>query len=363
MPQSVIGEYSVSRLDILDESGNVDRELEPDLSGEQLIGMYRAMLLARRVDERMLKLQRQGRIGTFGPASGQEACVIGPTAALNDEDWFVSSFRELGGRLARGDTVLNTLRFHNGFEEGNVLPEGAPPTPPINIIVASQTLHAVGIAYAQKYRGTGAVVLVTLGDGATSQGDFHEALNFASVWQVPVVFFCQNNQWAISQPRSRQTHSESIAQKAIAYDMPGIQVDGNDVLATYEATREAVERAREGGGPTLIEGVTYRMGVHTTADDPKRYRPDEEVETWKKRDPLIRFRKYLEDAGHLDDGAHEALEEEVRAEIEAGVEALERDTDYKPDAAFDHVYGTTHDVIEDQRREFLAHLGREASHG
>jgi pyruvate dehydrogenase E1 component subunit alpha len=363
MPQSVIGEFSVSRLDILSEDGEVDRDLEPDLTREKLRDMYRAMLLARRVDERMLKLQRQGRIGTFGPCLGQEACVIGPTATLDAKDWFVCSFRELGGRLARGDTVLNALLFYNGFEEGNVLPEGGPPTPPINIIVASQTLHAVGAAYAQKYRGTGAVVLVTLGDGATSQGDFHEALNFASVWQVPVVFFCQNNQWAISQPRSAQTHSKSIAQKAIAYDMPGVQVDGNDVLATYEATRVAIERARAGDGPTLIEGVTYRMGVHTTADDPKRYRDEEELETWKKRDPLTRFQKYLEAGGHIDAAKLEALEEEVKKEIESAITALESRTEFKPDAPFDHVFGTTHQIIEDQRREFLASLEEEANRG
>jgi len=356
MPQTVIGEFDVSHLRILDEDGTVDRELEPDLTREQLLDLWRAMVLARRTDERMLKLQRQGRIGTFGPCSGQEATVVGATYALEKDDWFVSSFRDLGGRLQRGDTVVNGMLFHNGYEEGNVLPEDAPPTPPINIIVGSQTLHAVGAAYALRYRKSDAVVLTTLGDGATSQGDFHEAMNFASVLKVPVVLFCQNNQWAISHPRSKQTNSKTIAQKAVAYDMPGIQVDGNDVLACYVATRDALARARAGEGPSFIEGVTYRLGVHTTADDPTRYREDEEAETWRGREPLIRFRKYLEESGHLDEETRLAIEEHVKGTIDAAVHELESKTDFKPDAPFDHVFGTKHEIIEEQRAAFLANL-------
>jgi pyruvate dehydrogenase E1 component alpha subunit len=363
MPKNVIGEYSVSRLEILGADGAVDEALEPDLDRDRLVGMYRDMLLARRADERMLKLQRQGRIGTFGPSSGHEACMVGATCAMQDADWFIGGFRELGGRIARGEPLSNALIYHNGYEEGSVLPEDARPMLPINIIVGSQALHAVGIAYAERYRKADAVALAFFGDGATSQGDFHEALNFAAVWNVPVVFICVNNQWAISMPRSQQTKAKSLAQKAIAYEMPGIQVDGNDVLAVYAATKEAVDRARAGEGPTLIEGVTYRLLMHTTADDPRRYRTAEEEEDWQAKEPLSRFRTYLENKGYWDEAQQEALEEEVKKEVDAAVNELETRTDFKPDAPFDHVYGTRHDVIEDQRREFLAAIAKEADRG
>ena len=291
MPEKVIEEFTVPRLEILDEDANLDEKLEPQLSEEQLIGMYRAMLLARVSDDRMLKLQRQGRIGTFGPSTGQEACVVGPAFAMAENDWFVSAFRELGGRLNRGESLTSQLLYYNGFEEGTVRPNGDGRLLPISVIVGAQALHAVGIAYAMKYRKEKSAVLVFFGDGATSEGDFHEAMNFAAVWQAPVIFICQNNQWAISVPRSKQTKASTIAQKAIAYQMPGIQVDGNDILATYRATKEALERAYEGNGPTLIEAVTYRLTMHTTADDPKKYRSEDQVEVWRGREPLIRFRK------------------------------------------------------------------------
>ncbi|MHB8078220.1 MAG: pyruvate dehydrogenase (acetyl-transferring) E1 component subunit alpha [Candidatus Krumholzibacteriia bacterium] len=359
MPLKEIGRFSVSHLRILDEAGNVDRELEPKLDDDTLLRLHRAMTYAREGDQRLLKLQRQGRIGTFGPCTGQEASVCGPAFAMNADDWFVGSFRELGGRLARGESLINTFVFHNGFEEGNLQAPGATRLLPISIIVAAQTLHAVGIAYAMKLRGESAAVVTFLGDGGTSEGDFHEALNFAAVWQVPVVFVCQNNQWAISVPRGRQTHARTIAQKAIAYDLPGVQVDGNDVLAMYAAVKEALDRARAGGGPTLIEAVTYRLMMHTTADDPTRYREDVEVQTWWQRDPLVRFRRYLEAKGLWNDDRQALLETEIRQEIDAAVKEFEARPPVRPDAPFDHVYGTRHAVIEQQRAEFLADVARE----
>jgi pyruvate dehydrogenase E1 component alpha subunit len=359
MPLKEIGKFSVSHLQILDETGNVDRKLEPKLDDDTLLRLHRAMTYAREGDQRLLKLQRQGRIGTFGPCTGQEASVCGPAFAMNAEDWFVGSFRELGGRLARGESLINTFVFHNGLEEGNVQAPGVTRLLPVSIIVAAQTLHAVGIAYAMKLRGESAAVVTFLGDGGTSEGDFHEALNFASVWQVPVVFICQNNQWAISMPRGRQTHSRTIAQKAIAYDLPGVQVDGNDVLAMYASVKEALDRARAGGGPTLIEAVTYRLMMHTTADDPTRYREDAEVRTWWQRDPLTRFRKYLEAKGLWNDDRQALLEEEIRQEIDAAVKEFEARQPVRPDAPFDHVFGTRHAVIEQQRAEFLADVARE----
>lgn len=363
MPQKVLEEFSVSRLDILDEDANVDESLEPQLGEEQLVGMYRAMLLARACDERMLKLQRQGRIGTFGPSIGHEASAVGPAFAMAEEDWFVSAFRELGGRLVRGESLASQLVYYNGFEEGTVRPGGDGRLLPISVIVGAQALHGVGIAYAMKYRKRDSAVLVFLGDGATSEGDFHEAMNFAAVWQAPVVFICQNNQWAISVPRSKQTRSNTLAQKAIAYQMPGIQVDGNDVLAMYKTTKEALELARGGGGPTFIEAVTYRLMMHTTADDPKKYRSEEEVEAWKAREPLIRFRKYLDNKGYWDEEKQAAMDQDIKKEIDDAVKEFEARTDFKPDAPFDHVFGTRHTSVEEQREEFLAVISKEADNG
>lgn len=361
MPLKEIGPFSVSYLQVLDEQGKIDKELEPKLGDEDLIRLYRAMFLAREVDERMLKLQRQGRIGTFGPSAGQEAAHCAPVFAMTEKDWLVGAFREAGARLMKGESISQALLYYNGYEEGNERPPNARLLP-ISIIVASQTLHAVGIGYAMKYRGEKDSAVVTFfGDGATSEGDFHEALNFAAVWKAPVVFICQNNQWAISMPRGKQTHSKTLAQKAIAYDIPGIQVDGNDALAMYKATKEALERAHAGEGPTLIEAVTYRLMMHTTADDPTKYRTEEEVEQWKKRDPIPRFRIYLETKGIWNAERQTALETEIKTEIDAAIKELESVTDLKPDAPFDYVYGTRHDSIEEQRQVFLQDRQREAA--
>jgi pyruvate dehydrogenase E1 component alpha subunit len=363
MPRDVIASFDVSRLSILNEEGAVDPALEPDLDPSLMQEVYRSMFFAREADQRMIRLQRQGRIGTFGPSTGQEACVVGPSFVMGDQDWLVGSFRELGGRLARGEPLVNHMRYYNGYEEGTMCSEGtARRLLPVSVIVGAQLLHAVGIAYAMKLKGEDAAVLAFHGDGATSEGDFHEALNFAAVWKVPVVFICQNNQWAISIARDKQTRSKTIAQKAVAYGMPGMQVDGNDVLAVMEATREALERARSGEGPTLIEAVTYRLMMHTTADDPKRYRDEAIVEEWWKKEPLVRFRRYLEAKGYWDEAKQETLEAEVQDGIEAAVAELERPYEVKPDAPFDHVFGTSHEEIERQRGEFLASLREEASH-
>ena len=366
MPLKRLETFEVSYLQILDEHGNVDTQLEPQIPGPDLLRLYRTMMLAREADQRALKLQRQGRIGTFGPNTGQEASAGAPAFALSDKDWHVGAFRELAGLLMRGMPVENYFLFHAGYEEGNLVPNPGR-TLPVTIVVGSQTLHAVGIAYAMKFRGERSAVLTSFGDGGSSNGETLEALNFAGVWQAPVVFVCQNNGWAISIPRAKQTHSKTIAQKAIAFGMPGIQVDGNDPLAMYQATKDALERAYAGGGPTLIEAVTYRLMMHTTSDDPTRYRPDAEVQEWWKKDPLIRTRIYLEKKGLLDAEKQAALEAGVKKEVEEAVARFEARTDYKPDAAFDYVFGEPHPEIEAQRKEFLENLARygskEAHHG
>jgi len=358
MPRNEIDlPYRVEYLSILDENGELDKALEPDMPDELLLKLNRAMLFARRFDERKLTLQRQGKMGTFGPIKGQEASQIGAVAALEPEDWMVPAFREMGAEILRGREPETILLMYAGYNEGGYLPEGVNNLP-VAIPVASQTLHAVGIAYAMKYRKTDSVAMTFFGDGATSEGDFHEAMNFAGVFQLPLVFVCQNNQWAISIPRAKQTRSKTLAQKALAYGMPGIQVDGNDVLAVYAAAKEAVDRARSGGGPSMIENVTYRMSVHTTADDPTRYRTDEEVEVWVKRDPIIRFQKYLTDKGLMSEEKIDALEEEVKAEI-SEVEQRWEDQMKKigdPMNMFDHLYEELPPYVREQRDELSRNL-------
>lgn len=353
-------------LSILDEQGGLDSELEPDIPADTLIRLYRTMLLARRFDERMFNLQRQGRIGTFAPISGQEAAHLGAVAPLRPSDWLVPAFRETGAEIWRGRSLESILAYFNGFNEAGKIPPEMNNLP-IAVPVGSQVVHAVGVAWAMKYRQTDDVAVAFFGDGATSQGDFHEGLNFAAVFAVPAIFVCQNNQWAISIPLSKQTRSKTLAQKAIAYGMPGIQVDGNDLLAVYAATHEAIARARAGQGPTLIECVTYRMSVHTTADDPKRYRTDEEVESWKKKDPIIRFQRYLEQKGLTNDAALEKMEAEVLEEIQTSVDRAEAQMKkmVDPMVMFDHLYADIPPYLDAQKTAFSRRLegSQEDDHG
>jgi pyruvate dehydrogenase E1 component alpha subunit len=292
---------------------------------------------------------------------------LGGVAALLPTDYFAPSFRETAAQIYRGAPLEAIILNFGGYNEGALLVKEGNDLP-VAVPVSSQVPHAVGIAWAIKYRGKKDVAMTFFGDGGTSQGDFHEGMNFAGVYQIPVVFVCQNNHWAISVPRSRQTHSKTIAQKAIAYDIPGIQVDGNDILAVYSAAKEAVDRARSGGGPSLIECVTYRMMMHTTADDPKRYRKNEEVEDWKKRDPLDRVQKYLKDKKLLSDQKIEELEKEIKDDIQKAVEhAEELMKKYSdPLQMFEHVYAEMPAYLKEQRAEFKkeqSETGKEASHG
>lgn len=313
-------------LQILDPEGKViNKKLVPNLTKEKLLHMYRVMNLARITDTKALQYQRQGRMLTYAPNSGQEASSLGSAAALDKEDWIVPAFREMPAWLYRGMTLEQVFMYWAGSELGSQMAEDVKITP-VSVPIASQLSHANGIAMASQIQKKNEVVIGYVGDGGTSHGDFHEALNFAGVFQSPVVFFIQNNQFAISVSRKMQTISETLAQKAVAYGIPGIQVDGNDVLAVYAATKEAVDRARKGEGPTLIEGVTYRLGPHTTSDDPTIYRSNEEVEEWKKKDPLLRFKNYLIDQGYWSDKEEEKLQEELNEEVAttfAKVEAYE----------------------------------------
>jgi pyruvate dehydrogenase E1 component alpha subunit len=348
----------VDYLSILNEKGELDKELEPDISEEVLLKLHRFMVLGRKFDDQLLNLQRQGRMGTFAPISGQEAAQLGAVSLLRPTDWFVPSFRETGAELWRGRSLESVILVFAGYAEGALVGKanGEEQEPmnnmPVSIPVGSQIPHAVGIGWGIKYREKDDVVMAFFGDGATSEGDFHEGLNFAGVYQCPVVFVCQNNHWAISVPREKQTRSKTLAQKALAYDVPGIQVDGNDVLAVYAAAQEAVERARSGDGPSMIECVTYRMKMHTTADDPKRYRKEEEVEKWKKHDPISRFQKYLVNKDLLSDKKIGDLENEIQEEIRSAVKRAEETmkdfTD--PLQMFDHIYRERPPYLEEQRK-------------
>lgn len=367
MPRRIIERLgNIDHLSILDETGKVDSKLEPDIDKKTLLEMHRAMLFARRFDERMLKLQRQGRIGTFAPIRGQEAAQIGSAIHLRPTDWLVPSFRETGAQMWRGASPMDIWLFAAGYTEGVNIPEEARDLP-LCVPVATQLVHATGLAYAAKYRKEDSIVMAFHGDGATSEGDFHEAMNFASVYDLPVVFVCQNNQWAISIPRAKQTRSKTIAQKAVAYGMTGVQVDGNDALAVWSATDEAVRRARDESRPTLIECVTYRMDVHTTADDPTRYRSEEEVETWRRRDPIERFQKYLKRKKTLKAAEIEALDKDIVEDLRKAWEATEtriKELDEgDPAVIFDHLYESQPPHLEEQRQYFERRMAREQADG
>lgn len=348
----------VEYLSILDGKGKVDESLDPKLDPEFAIYIYRLMVVARRLDERCINMQRQGRIGTYGPCRGQEAAHCASTVVMDADDWVIHAFREPGSFYHRGWPLETVLKFWGGYEEGCEPPEGVNDTP-IAVPIATQTLHAMGIAWGMKLRGKNNAVLCYCGEGGTSEGDFHEAMNFAGVYHLPVVFLIQNNQWAISVPRDKQTASETIAQKALAYGFDGLQLDGNDPLSVYVGTKEAVDRAKSGGGPSLIEAVTYRLGVHTTADDPTKYRKQAEVEKWEKLDPIPRFEKYLIQRGMLDKKKVEAIEKSVLAEVAAAVDRYEASRIVDPLDCFDHLFSEMTPELKEQRAEFEAALKRE----
>jgi pyruvate dehydrogenase E1 component alpha subunit/2-oxoisovalerate dehydrogenase E1 component alpha subunit len=347
---------------VLDDKGTpLQGAKVPELSPDRMRELYRGMHLIRAIDHRMLALQRQGRIAFCGLTTGQEAAVIGSGAAIEEEDWVFPALREAGVALLRGFPISRFFAqmFGNAHDvlKGRMQPmhfaDRSVNQVSWSSCIATQLPHAVGAAYAMKLKKDGRVALAYMGDGATSEHDFHTALNFAGVWKVPCVFVCQNNQWAISVPFSKQTASQGIAVKAQAYGMPGVRTDGNDLLAVYAAVKEAVDRARSGGGPTLVEAVTFRMGGHSSSDDPTRYRDAEEVARWQARDPIPRFRAYLESRGLWDEAREKALEEQLRAEINGAVKEAESAGPPPVDTLFSDVYATMSPELARQRDAFL----------
>jgi len=325
---------------------------KPPLPDAKVAELYRHMVRARRFDARMLKLQRQGRMGTFAPCFGQEAAQVGSIAACTPKDWFVPSFRETAAALYRGAALRNILLYAMGLEEGSTVPEGARDLT-ISIPVGGQSSHAVGLAWAMKLRKEKSGAIVYFGEGATSEGIVHESMNFASVLGLGVLFLCQNNQWAISTPRRNQAADRPLADRAAGYGFPGVQVDGNDVMAVWSVCDEAMRRARDGGGPTLVEAITYRRGVHTTADDPRVYRTEEDEKGWERKDPLDRCRKYLEGRKAWDAKKQEALEAAVDEEMQKAVQEAEdyRAAKVNPLEMFDYVYVNMPPYLQQQRDE------------
>lgn len=338
MAEKIIQSFSVKRLEILDHSGSVDESLSPRLSHDQIRTIYEKMVFMRSFDQRALSLQREGRIGTYASFLGQEASQIGSAFATRKGDWIFPTFRESGVYLALDHPPYKVLQYWAGDERGLRTAEGLNIFP-VSIPVASQIPHAVGAAMAATYRQDPIAVLAYFGDGGTSKGDFHEGLNFAGVFRAPVVFICENNQWAISVPRERQTAAGTIAQKAIGYGFEGIQVDGNDVLAVYSATDAAMKKARGGGGPTLIECFTYRMSDHTTADDASRYRKKEETELWKERDPILRFERYMERIGIWSQQYRDEVAQRARLSVDEAEGQSEAIASPEPRDMFLHTYG------------------------
>ncbi|PSQ57657.1 pyruvate dehydrogenase (acetyl-transferring) E1 component subunit alpha [Halobacteriales archaeon SW_8_68_21] len=341
---------------VLDEDGEVVGDV-PDLDDDSLVGMYRHMRLARHFDGRAVSLQRQGRMGTYPPLSGQEGAQIGSAYALDDDDWMLPSYREHGAALVHGLPLKQTLLYWMGHEDGNNAPPGVNVFP-VAVPIASQVPHATGAAWASKIRGEDDAFICYFGDGATSEGDFHEGINFAGVFDTPTVFFCNNNQWAISVPRERQTRSATLAQKAEAYGIDGVQVDGMDPLAVYSVTAAALEKARDPEDdrprPTLIEAVQYRFGAHTTADDPTVYRDDDEVERWKRKDPIDRLESYLRDRGVLDDERLAEIESSVEARVADAID--EAESMARPDLRelFEHAYAELPPELERQYETLAA---------
>ena len=300
----------------MDDDGKiVNQKHLPQISNTELLEAYKGMLFARTADLMTISYQRQGRIFTYPPNYGQEAIHAAAGKVIQEDDWLVPAFRELGAWLAKGASLKDVFLYFMGFEDGskfsdakNILPMAVP--------IASQLPHATGIGYALKYQGKNDVVFAFVGDGGTSTGEFHEALNVAAVWKVPVVFIVQNNQYAISVPFKKQTASEGIAIKSIAYGMPGVQVDGNDFFAMLTCLNEAGEYARSGKGPMLVEAVTYRRGAHTTSDDPSKYRSEEEEQHWEQKDPLKRLKANLIQKGIWKEKEEKILLEQYKKEID-----------------------------------------------
>jgi pyruvate dehydrogenase E1 component alpha subunit len=356
IPERIIKTFEVKNVQILDEQGRVREATQvPRIDDKTLLQKYELMKLLRAFDNKALNLQRQGRMGTYSEFKGQEAVQVGAMMALRNEDWLFPTYRDSGAMIARGVPLESLFRYWAGDEEGQNFPRELNVFP-IAIPVASQVPHAVGAAWALRYQGKKAVALVTVGDGGTSKADFYESLNIAGVFQIPVVCIIQNNQYAISLPREYQSHTATLAQKGFAFGIEAVQVDGNDLLAVYSVVERAVEKAREGGGPTLIECITYRLGHHTTATGDEPYRREDEIEKWKHRDPIERFRRFLEKRALWTEDFENEVDQRVKSRLDEAIKKFEGFPKPKPEEMFRFVFSEEPLKFEEQRKELLDSL-------
>ncbi len=338
-------------LRVIDNEGKIiNKKWMPQLDDKLIRKAYNDMLFARIADNMAVSYQRQGRMFTYPPNLGQEAISGALGNIMKEEDWLVPAFRELGAWLAKGATLKDIFLYFKGNEEGTAF-RNVKKMLPIAVPIASQLLHAAGIGYAIKYRNDKEVVFTIVGDGGTSEGDFHEAMNFASVWKVPVIFLIQNNQFAISVPFCKQSASINIAVKSMAYGMPGIKVDGNDFFAMYSALDFARKYALEGNGPVLIEALTYRKGAHTTSDDPAKYRTKEEEDTWAVTDPLTRLNKFLKSKKLITDKEEQTLTEQYKKEVDKSFEEAENNPPTQLEDVFKYTYVDIPDDLKVQQME------------
>ncbi|HXY86648.1 MAG TPA: thiamine pyrophosphate-dependent enzyme [Gaiellaceae bacterium] len=358
MPDALSAERELRRV-IGDADGTGDREVE-GLGEQELLDLFRSMVLLRTYDERSLVYHRQGRIGTYAIFWNHEAMQAGAVHALDDADWIFPSYRESAIGLLRGMPPETVLSWWRGHPSGWWNPAEYR-LASICVPIGTHVPHAAGFAWGRKLQGSRDCAIVFFGDGATSEGAFHEGANLAAVMQAPLVLFCNNNQWAISTPLSAQTHAETLADKAVGYGMPAIRVDGTDALAVYEATREAVERARDDGGPTFIEAVTYRTAPHATADDPTAYIDMDRVEEEKQRECLGRFESYLRRAAILNDDLVESMRSEAAESMRAGVAAAEAEPPAGPDLLFAHAYADPPASFDHELDELRRVLGGESA--
>ena len=356
---------------VLEDDGTVIPGNDPNLPEDKLRFLYEQMVQVREFDRRMLMLQRQGRIGFYGPILGQEAATVGSVAALESHDWVFPALREGAAAMMRGLSLTEAVNqligngadrckgrqmpCHYTYKEGHYYG--------MSSVIGTQISHAVGAALAARIRGDNTVILGYLGDGATSANDFHSGANFAGVYKAPCVLLCQNNQWAISVPISKQSASETIAEKGKAYGMPCVRVDGNDVLAVYMASKAAVERARNGEGPTFIEAVTYRRLGHSSSDDPSRYRDEAEVKAWEQKDPIDRFRRYLTQRNLWDDERQTELQERIANAVNEAITAAEANGPPSDESLITDVFETVTPQLEEQLKDVLASSGDTQNEG
>lgn len=351
--QPEVVQFEIKFTRFLAANGEIERDL-PEFAKdiELLHRLYRMMCFTRTFDKKAIALQRTGKLGTYPSTLGQEAICVGIGAAMQEDDVLCPYYREYGAQFWRGVTPEEILLYWGGDETGSAFKNNKEDFP-ICVPIASQNLHAVGVATAFKLRNQPRVAVTTVGDGGTSRGDFYEAINVAGAWNLPAVFVINNNQWAISVPRDKQCGAETLAQKAIAAGVRGLQVDGNDIFSVKDAVANALLTARTGGGPTVIEALTYRMCDHTTADDASRYRSEQELAEHKAEDPVLRFKNYLMAIGEWDEERDQVMQQELTDEVNAAADNYLNAPQPKPESMFDYLYEKLPEAYQSQRDEVI----------